>query len=58
MDYIDKNCRILQCFGRNGINKGVLMTQPKYGIIPKAGLPEFQSKYSKNGVKFKFKHEK
>ena len=57
MGYIDKNGWILKFFGSNNINKGVFMIQPKFGIISKAGLPEFLSKYTKNGVKFKFKRE-
>ena len=32
------------------------MILPKFGIIPKAGLPEFLS--PKNGIKFKFKRWK
>ena len=47
MDYIGKKFRILQCFGRNDFNKCVIMIQSKFGIIPKAGMPEFLSKYTK-----------
>ena len=36
-------------------DRDAFMIHPKLGIIPKAGLPEFLSKYTKNAFQFKFK---
>ena len=41
MDYIAKTRWILQWLGSNDINNGVPMIKLKFGIILKAGLPEF-----------------
>ena len=41
IDYIEKNCCILQCFDSNDMNKDVHIIHLKFEIISKAGLPEF-----------------
>ena len=46
-------------FGSNDINKGVLMTKLKFGIILKTGLPGFFYQDTlKIDETFKFKREK